>query len=103
VNRSFGSTEPNPDGGSEENRSGMQPMMRKDEEAAKEAGGRFVPRFTLMSRYFRSTDDSPRTMGDKSPKATNKQASQKQAKNNANTQKKNSAAAAKQTVVKGKK
>jgi hypothetical protein len=42
-------------------------------------------------------------MGDKSPKATNKQAAQKQAKNNANTQKKNNAAAAKATVVKGKK
>jgi len=41
-------------------------------------------------------------MGDKSPKATNKQASQKKAKANANTQKKNSVAAAKQ-VVKGKK
>lgn len=37
-------------------------------------------------------------MGDKSPKATNKQAAQKQAKANSNTQKKNSAAAAKQPV-----
>ena len=37
-------------------------------------------------------------MGDKSPKATNKQAAQKQAKANANTQKKNNAVAAKQTV-----
>ena len=37
-------------------------------------------------------------MGDKSPKATSKQAAQKQAKANANTQKKNSAAAAKQVV-----
>jgi len=42
-------------------------------------------------------------MGDKSPKATNKQAAQKQAKNNANTQKKASASAAKQVAVKGKK
>jgi hypothetical protein len=43
-------------------------------------------------------------MGDKSPKATNKQAAQKQAKNNANTQKKkNAAPAAKPTAVKGKK
>jgi hypothetical protein len=42
------------------------------------------------------------TMGDKSPKATNKQAAQKQAKANTNTQKKNNAAAAKQ-VVKTKK
>jgi len=37
-------------------------------------------------------------MGDKSPKATNKQAAQKQAKNSANTQKKTNAAAAKQAV-----
>ncbi|MDR3405731.1 MAG: hypothetical protein P4L99_24820 [Chthoniobacter sp.] len=42
-------------------------------------------------------------MGDKSPKATNKQNAQKQAKNNASNQKKKSAVAAKQTVVKGKK
>gem|GEM_PF-2227513 len=41
-------------------------------------------------------------MGDKSPKATNKQAAQKQAKSNSNTQKKNSANAAKQ-VARGKK
>ena len=41
-------------------------------------------------------------MGDKSPKATNKQAAQKQAKANTNTQQKNNAAAAKQ-VVKTKK
>ena len=41
-------------------------------------------------------------MGDKSPKATNKQAAQKQAKANVNTKNKNSAAAAKQ-AVKGKK
>jgi len=41
-------------------------------------------------------------MGDKSPKATNKQAAQKQAKANAGTQKKNAASAAKQ-VVKSKK
>ena len=41
-------------------------------------------------------------MGDKSPKATNKQAAQKQAKANTDTQKKKSAAAAKQ-VVKTKK
>jgi hypothetical protein len=37
-------------------------------------------------------------MGDKSPKATNKQAAQKQAKTNSKTQKKNVAAAAKQAV-----
>ena len=43
-------------------------------------------------------------MGDKSPKATNKQASQKKAKNNASTQKKNTAVAAKQaSAVKPKK
>lgn len=41
-------------------------------------------------------------MGDKSPKATNKKAAQKQANTNSNTQKKNTAAAVKQ-VVKGKK
>jgi hypothetical protein len=41
-------------------------------------------------------------MGDKSPKATNKHAAQKQAKTNTNTRKKNDAAAAKQ-VVKTKK
>ena len=41
-------------------------------------------------------DDFP--MGDKSPKATNKQAAQKQAKANVNTKNKNSAAAAKQAV-----
>jgi hypothetical protein len=41
-------------------------------------------------------------MGDKSPKATNKQASQKKNKATANTQKKSNAAAAKQ-VVKTKK
>jgi hypothetical protein len=37
-----------------------------------------------------------RIMGDKSPKATNKQAAQKQAKANAANQKKNSPASAKQ-------
>ena len=37
-------------------------------------------------------------MGDKSPKATNKQAAQKQAKANTNTQKKSNAAADKQAV-----
>ena len=37
-------------------------------------------------------------MGDKSPKATNKQANQKQAKANTNAKKKNNAAAAKQAV-----
>lgn len=37
-------------------------------------------------------------MGDKSPKATNKKASQKQANTNSNAQKKNNAAAAKQAV-----
>ncbi len=41
-------------------------------------------------------------MGDKSPKATNKQAAQKQAKANTNTQKKNTAAAAKVPAKKGK-
>lgn len=40
----------------------------------------------------------PPLMGDKSPKATNKQAAQKQAKANTNTQKKSNAAAAKQAV-----
>ncbi len=37
-------------------------------------------------------------MGDKSPKATNKKAAQKQANSNANTKKKNDSAAAKQAV-----
>ncbi len=37
-------------------------------------------------------------MGDKSPKATNKKAAQKQANTNSNTQKKNTVAAAKQAV-----
>jgi hypothetical protein len=41
-------------------------------------------------------------MGDRSPKATSKQASQKQAKANSNTKKKNDQAAAK-AVVKPKK
>jgi hypothetical protein len=41
-------------------------------------------------------------MGDKSPKANKKQATQKNAKNDANQQKKNAAAAAKQ-IPKGKK
>ena len=41
-------------------------------------------------------------MGDKSPKSTNKQAAQKQAKANANKQTKTNATAAKQ-AVKGKK
>ncbi len=41
-------------------------------------------------------------MGDKSPKSTNKQAAQKQAKANASNQKKSNTAAAKQ-VVKAKK
>ena len=39
-----------------------------------------------------------RIMGDKSPKATNKKAAQKQANTNSNTQKKNTASAAKQAV-----
>ncbi|MEP6669174.1 MAG: hypothetical protein ABJF10_08480 [Chthoniobacter sp.] len=56
-----------------------------------------------MSRYSHRRSDAPHIMGDKSPKATNKQNAQKQAKNNASNQKKNSAAAAKQAVVKGKK
>jgi hypothetical protein len=50
----------------------------------------------------RSGRDALSIMGDKSPKATNKQAAQKQAKANTNTQKKSSAAAAKQ-VTKTKK
>lgn len=42
-------------------------------------------------------------MGDKSPKATNKQAAQKQAKTGAANKKKNDATAAKQVVGKPKK
>ena len=53
--------------------------------------------------FLRQTFDGERAapgyaapfMGDKSPKATQKQASQKQAKNNSATQKKNAATAAK--------
>ena len=45
----------------------------------------------------RAGNDDP-IMGDKSPKATNKQAAQKQAKANTNTNKKNTAAAAKQAT-----
>jgi hypothetical protein len=47
------------------------------------------------SRNLRGKPHVRGTMGDKSPKATSKQANQKQAKNNANNQKKNSAIAAK--------
>ena len=47
--------------------------------------------------------DALQIMGDKSPKATNKQAAQKQAKNNASTQKKTNATVAKQSAVKPKK
>ena len=50
----------------------------------------------MIARYSSRGDDRPGTMGDKSPKATNKQAAQKLAKTNATTQKKVSDAAAKQ-------
>ncbi len=50
-----------------------------------------------------STCESRGLMGDKSPKATNKQASQKQAKANVNNQNKKAAAAAKQAPAKPKK
>ena len=52
--------------------------------------------------FCRGACDALTIMGDKSPKATNKQAAQKKNKANANTQKKGAAAAVKQ-VVKGKK
>jgi len=55
-------------------------------------------RLRLKSRNFGGGSDTLVIMGDKSPKATNKQAAQKQAKTNANTQKKSNAAAAKQAV-----
>lgn len=43
-------------------------------------------------------DDTPAIMGDKSPKAANKHAAQKQAKANATSQKKTSADTAKQVM-----
>ena len=46
----------------------------------------------------RPTCEKSPDMGDKSPKATNKKASQKQANSNSNAQKKNNALAAKQAV-----
>ena len=55
-----------------------------------------VSQFKLALRW--PQHQCPTTMGDKSPKATNKQAAQKKAKANANTQKKNNAAVAKQAV-----
>jgi len=55
-----------------------------------------------MCRYLAGTGDARRIMGDKSPKATNKHASQKKAQASTNTKNKNNAIAAKQ-VVKGKK
>ena len=58
--------------------------------------GEQVPLFDLA--ICRGCGDGLGTMGDKSPKATNKQAAQKQAKANTNTQKKSNAAAAKQAV-----
>ena len=51
-----------------------------------------------MYRYLAGSVDGQRIMGDKSPKATNKHAAQKQAKSTAGTQKKNTAIAAKQAV-----
>jgi hypothetical protein len=60
--------------------------------------GRKVTGFAVKSRYLQRDRESAQTMGDKSPKATNKQAAQKQAKAKGNTQKKNNAAAAKQAV-----
>ena len=52
----------------------------------------------FQARDYQSACDGCRPMGDKSPKATNKKAAQKQANTNSNTQKKSSAAAAKQAV-----
>ena len=63
---------------------------------------RQIIRMEFQAGGCRANCDGVRIMGDKSPKATNKQAAQKQAKANTNTQQKNNAAAAKQ-VVKTKK
>ena len=60
------------------------------------------PKVEFQTRSLAGVCEGRPTMGDKSPKATNKQAAQKQAKANTNTQNKNKAAAAKQ-AVKGKK
>ena len=51
-----------------------------------------------MYRYLAESSDGRGIMGDKSPKATNKHASQKKAQANTNNQKKNNATAAKQAV-----
>jgi hypothetical protein len=55
-------------------------------------------KFAFQPRDLSAPGDTRFIMGDKSPKATNKQAAQKQAKANSNTQKKQNAAAAKQPV-----
>ena len=67
--------------------------MKQDNPSRREA------KILLFRLAFRTGRHHPlKTMGDKSPKATNKQAAQKQAKANTNTQKKSNAAAAKQAV-----
>ena len=60
-------------------------------------------KLTIAPRALIFTCESRGLMGDKSPKATNKQASQKQAKANVNNQNKKAAAAAKQAPAKPKK
>ena len=71
---------------------------------ARESGrdGRAGWMMKLPARDSPTAVNAVRTMGDKSPKSTNKQAAQKQAKANANKQTKTNATAAKQ-AVKGKK
>ena len=60
--------------------------------------GASLGKISVFSRTLPAACDGEPTMGDKSPKATNKKAAQNQAKTNTNTQKKNSAAAAKQAA-----
>jgi hypothetical protein len=56
------------------------------------------PKMEGKCRYFSGGGDDPKIMGDKSPKATNKHASQKKAQANTNKQTKSNAVAAKQAV-----
>ena len=72
------------------------PEVVRDSDA-ESARGRLM-KSAFQSRDLPALGDTRFIMGDKSPKATNKQAAQKQAKANFNTQKKKNAAAAKQPV-----
>jgi len=57
-----------------------------------------LPKMEEKYRYLAGRGDAPRIMGDKSPKATNKHASQKKAQADTNKQIRNNAIAAKQAV-----